>query len=242
MKIVITGYPKSGNTWLTRLTAELIQCPVIGFWQYDVDEIAIEGLQRISTYQCYKSHHDYHELAQGIEKPDYIICIIRDPKDVAVSAYHFFQHIRKRVFQGNHVIARALNKILYNVLYRKKAYDFVIQAILKGDPSLHYWCRRSWLDYYATFKNQPVLWISYEALIDNPMEQSKKILHYIGLERNEVEIKSAIDNQSIHQKKKNTSNPQNILRKGVKGEWKKELSDNQIKAFNEMQKELNQRL
>ena len=30
-KIIIVGYPKSGNTWLTRLTADLVGCPVEGF-------------------------------------------------------------------------------------------------------------------------------------------------------------------------------------------------------------------
>ena len=31
-KVIITGYPKSGNTWLTRLIAEALDSPVIGFY------------------------------------------------------------------------------------------------------------------------------------------------------------------------------------------------------------------
>ena len=42
--IVIAGYPKSGNTWLTRLVAEVLKCPVVGFLeQPQNNEIAIEG-------------------------------------------------------------------------------------------------------------------------------------------------------------------------------------------------------
>jgi hypothetical protein len=55
--IVVVGYPKSGCTWATRLVAELVRCPVSGFWQSDKKEIAIEGEERVSDFRCYKSHH-----------------------------------------------------------------------------------------------------------------------------------------------------------------------------------------
>jgi hypothetical protein len=52
--VIIVGYPKSGNTWVTRLVAELIGCPVVGFLDYDDQpEIAREGLNRRSDYQCF---------------------------------------------------------------------------------------------------------------------------------------------------------------------------------------------
>ncbi len=64
-KVIIVGYPKSGNTWITRLTAELLNCPVKGFlYEKDNNEIAIEGLNRTSIYECYKSHHQYNELLE----------------------------------------------------------------------------------------------------------------------------------------------------------------------------------
>lgn len=43
-EVLVVGYPKSGNTWLTRLVAELISCPVKRFFgQPGNPEIAIEG-------------------------------------------------------------------------------------------------------------------------------------------------------------------------------------------------------
>ena len=61
-KIIVVGYPKSGCTWATRLVAELVGCPVAGFWQSDKKEIAIEGEDRVSDFRCYKSHHQLAEL------------------------------------------------------------------------------------------------------------------------------------------------------------------------------------
>ena len=54
-KVVVVGYPKSGCTWLVRLVAELIQCPVTGFWgEPDNPEIAIEGTERKSDFEFSK--------------------------------------------------------------------------------------------------------------------------------------------------------------------------------------------
>lgn len=81
--IVITGYPKSGNTWLTRLVGEVTQFPVVGFWnEPDNPEIAIEGLDRENGGEVYKSHHTVSEIFKHecfIPGSTKVICIIRNP-------------------------------------------------------------------------------------------------------------------------------------------------------------------
>ena len=53
--IIVVGYPKSGSTWITRLTAELVGCPITGFWnQSNQNEIAREGQDRTSDFRCFK--------------------------------------------------------------------------------------------------------------------------------------------------------------------------------------------
>jgi len=57
-RILICGYPKSGNTWLTRLVAELVGCPVSGLWMCTKNTTDNKGQTRISEYECFKAHHD----------------------------------------------------------------------------------------------------------------------------------------------------------------------------------------
>ena len=89
-KIIIVGYPKSGNSWLTRLVAQLLDCPAKGFLYHEKPEMVTEGLQRDSAYVCYKSHHQWHELKQEDQQAK-IICITRDPRDVSLSGRSYFK-------------------------------------------------------------------------------------------------------------------------------------------------------
>ena len=59
-RVLVVGYPKSGNTWLTRLTAELLGAPVKGFWREPQSfELAVEGSARSSEIEVYKGHQPY---------------------------------------------------------------------------------------------------------------------------------------------------------------------------------------
>ncbi|MGI9345593.1 MAG: sulfotransferase domain-containing protein [Gammaproteobacteria bacterium] len=90
--ILIAGYPKSGNTWLTRLTAELADCPARGFWgQKSHIDGSEEGENRQSDFRCFKAHHTYAKMLDHVtERPIKVIYVVRDPRDVIISSAHFF--------------------------------------------------------------------------------------------------------------------------------------------------------
>ncbi len=220
-KIIIVGYPKSGTTWITRLVAELLQCPVAGFWaEPDNPEIAIEGAGRQSPYNCYKSHHQYRELSEFTEFNDLLpIYVARDPRDVALS--------------GSHTLVQQSSASDQAIRLKR-----MIAAVLQGDKDVHYWCRVSWKDHVLQYLEQGVFYLRYEDMLDEPTRESIRLLRYIGLERNAEQIDSAIEKQSFQAARERFLQRDDrwrahFLRVGTKEQWKSELTPEQLAQFDE---------
>ncbi len=178
-KIVVVGYPKSGCTWATRLVAELVGCPVAGFWQSDKKEIAVEGEHRVSDFRCYKSHHQLAELGLQPNDPDvWLIYVLRDPRDIAISAANYFQFDRfprlaalfRSVRRGEKLYRHTLYPLLVSQNYRL---DRMTGALLHGSAEVHNWCRVSWREHWRPYEQAGVPIIRYEDLLVTPEEQSR---------------------------------------------------------------------
>lgn len=226
-RIIICGYPKSGNTWLTRLTAEIVGCPVVGFWcEPFTREMATEGLERESDYQCFKAHHSIFQMnhtfvgyADGNEK---LIYVIRDPRDVIVSASYYFNFRIPRV------------KRLFHA--QKYKLDTLTKGLVKGTHE-GCWLRVPWKEHVMGYLNSGALIVKYETLKANPLSEAKRICEYLNIEKNENHLIASIENQSFEKKKKlfgdsNQPEKANFLRKGISGKWKEVLSSKNIKMIN----------
>jgi len=232
--ILVVGYPKSGCTWATRLVAELVGCPVSGFWQSDKKEIAIEGEERVSDFRCYKSHHQLAELGVPPDDPaNRLIYILRDPRDIAISAANYFQFDRfpevaalfRHVRRGEKFYRHTLYPLLAGEDYRLER---MTEAVLHGSAGVHNWVRVSWRDHWRPYEAAGVPIVRYEDLLAAPEEQAKRILHHLGLGRSNEEIASAIDNQSFERKKqtlleRGETGRAKFLRVGKSGQWREKL-------------------
>jgi len=232
--IVVVGYPKSGCTWATRLVAELVRCPVSGFWQSDKKEIAIEGEERVSDFRCYKSHHQLAELGVPPDDPaNRLIYILRDPRDVAISAANYFQFDRfpevaalfRRVRRGEKFYRHTLYPLLAGEDYRLQR---MTEAVLHGSAGVHNWVRVSWRNHWRPYEAAGVPIVRYEDLLAAPEEQAARILRHLGLGRSNEEIASAIDNQSFERKKqtlleRGETGREKFLRVGKSGQWREKL-------------------
>ena len=232
--IIVVGYPKSGCTWATRLVAELVGCPVAGFWQSDKKEIAIEGEDRVSDFRCYKSHHQLIEL--GVPPNDSgarLIYVLRDPRDIAISAANYFQFNRfpklaalfRSVRRGEKLYRHTLYPLLVRQDYRLER---VTEALLHGSAEVHNWVRVSWSEHWRPYHEAGVPIIRYEDLLATPEEQSVRILRHLGIERPAVAIAAAVENQSFERKREalrqsGETGRAKFLRVGKSGQWREKL-------------------
>ncbi|HEY3663098.1 MAG TPA: sulfotransferase domain-containing protein [Chthoniobacterales bacterium] len=232
--IIVVGYPKSGCTWATRLVAELVGCPVAGFWKSDKKEIAVEGKERVSEFRCYKAHHPLAELGVTPDELAHrVIYILRDPRDIALSAANHFQFDRYsslravfRVFpQGEKLYRHTLYPLLVRQNYRLER---MTEALLHGSTSVHKSVRVSWVEHWRPYAEAGVPIIRYEDLLARPEPEAARILQRLGFKRTAQEVAGAIENQSFARKKQRLleqgeTGRAKFLRVGKSEQWRENL-------------------
>lgn len=254
-QIVIAGYPKSGNTWLTRLVAELIGCPVAGFWREpDNPEIAMEGLERVSPYTCYKSHHGYSTLERDSRSyPMRYLYLVRDPRDIAVSGANFFMLGRPYLWWLKQGLWRLTHRYQHYLcverwlrhsplpesLYRdgpKRRLARMVHTLIHGDRRTNFWCVNSWRHQVQPFLDHGCFIVRYEDLLEQPHRECDRILQYLGVERSPEAIERAIAAQSFDNAKARFRQRQDrrrdqFLRRGRSGQGQQLLSPAQLDAL-----------
>lgn len=230
--IVIAGYPKSGTTWLVRLVAELLKCPVYGEWNYNLTTFATEGLDKNSSFKCYKSHQKASVLLKDnrIQK---ILFIVRNPLDIVISGANFFN------FNKLNVLYRLVRKFkaaryLYNKVYtpnKSNRQSLMIDALLNGSDHIE-WLHCNWQNYTEDMLATNVFYVTYESLHQNPLATYKKISLFLNLDLSENEIKTVVENQSFSKKKEafkkeGELEKLNHMRVGKTNQWPSVLSKKQ---------------
>jgi hypothetical protein len=232
--IIVVGYPKSGCTWVTRLVAELVGCPVAGFWKSDKEEIAVEGENRVSDFRCYKSHHQLADLGVDLAAAGTkIIYVLRDPRDIAISAANYFQFDRlpgltgffRRFRRGEKLYRHTLYPLLVRQNYRLER---MTEALLHGSAEVHNWCRVSWSEHRRPYERAGVPIVRYEDLLAAPEEEAAHLLRVLGIARSAEGIATAVRNQSFAQKKaallgSGETGRAKFLRVGKSGQWRERL-------------------
>jgi hypothetical protein len=235
--IYVAGYPKSGTTWLTRLLGDALDSPTgASVPEEDAAEPASGGHDRPGPYIVRKGHYRLVSCGGGgpvVPGPhqlcfacliDPLFFIIRDPRDIAVSAAHFH----------NRPLEVVVDQMVRGELYNLPPWNEYV---------------RDWVQ----SPEGGVVCLRYETLLRSPVFRLGFMLSVAGIEVERWRLRTAVVRQSFAQMKKRVEAHgdempggkalnQKLLRKGKIGDWKGRLTGEPLRkleaAFGETMKEL----
>ena len=221
----IVSYPKSGNTWLRFLIANLLrpQTPVT-FLEADrlipsADGRSRKYFQQMPVPRVIKSHYPFEPAYERV------IYIVRDPRDVAVSQYHY--QIKRRVLDEHHPIE-----------------EFVSRFVTGNVCPYGSWGENvgSWMA--ARLRHPGFLWLRYEDLIARTEMELQRIASYLNVEATPELLGQTIARSSADRMRtlerqqagewastKGTRKDRLFVRAASAGGWKAELPEASVAAI-----------
>jgi Sulfotransferase domain len=215
--VFLVSYPKSGNTWIRFLLANLIfpEQPAtfanIHRLIPDPTDSAKRDFDRLPRPRIIKSHDCYD--------PRYprVIYVVRDPRDVVLSQYHYHRKLRK--------------------LEDDSPLEKFVARFLAGETCPHgSWGQNigTWL--YTSEGNPRFLLLRYEDLVADTPRELAKIVAFLNLPASQQQIAQAVERSSADQMRKleKTQTDKSGLTKGSRkdlsfvraagsGGWRSEL-------------------
>lgn len=215
-EIYVIGFPKSGNTWLARLLGDSLQGLVA----------AGDGHKALSDWRYGKSEYVIRQRHLQEQPPPGArsVLIIRDPRDVIVSAAHYWQMSLRDYF--HHMEGGIENRKPPNVLH--------------GWPEFY----RKWIGKKALYEAD--YFIKYEDLLNNTEDELRKMLVSLGVkftmggricrvvQRNTfARMKKTIENAPDSTYSYGKEVQLRSLRSGTAGDWRNHLARWMCKVVHE---------
>jgi hypothetical protein len=179
----LVSYPKSGNTWVRFLLANLIHPnEKVSFANINrllpaPGVITRRFLNSVPRPRILKSHEPFDARFKKV------IYLVRDPRDVAVSEFHF--DLKKRYIKADMTLEQ------------------FIKPFLAGETSSY----GSWWEHVASwvgprYGNSAFLLTRYEDLLSDSIAETAKIAEFLGIQADEARLKAAVERSSAEKMRK----------------------------------------
>ncbi len=221
----LVSYPKSGNTWVRFLLANLIHpSATVSFANINhllpaPGVLSKRFLKKVVRPRILKSHEPFDVRFRKV------IYLVRDPRDVAVSEYYF--DIKKRYIAAD------------------MSLEQFIKPFLAGETSSYgsWWEHAaSWIG--ARYGNPAFLLVRYEDLLAAPVKETAKIAEFLGIEADEDRLTAAVTRSSADRMRKlekqdadkwtgtkNTVKEIPFVRSAKSGGWKQSLPRHSVEEI-----------
>ena len=213
----LVSYPRSGNTWVRFLLANLrYPNQSVGFANINrlLADPAVSTnrfLKRLPRPRILKSHEPFDVRFRKV------VYLVRDPRDVVISEYYF--NLKKMFID----LSVSLDQ-------------FVLRFIAGETAAYGSWWENavSWIA--ARHGNPAFLLVRYEDLLSDPISTIAKVAAFLGIQADEERLKAAVERSSADRMRvleqeqfdkwtgtKNTDKKIPFVREAKSGGWKQNL-------------------
>lgn len=217
-RIVVTGYPRSGTTWITSLLGDALGIPKRDLyrvandysldlrrhpWYQDADDCRL-------TENCVVHSHE-RPSSQLVDFSAKNVHVVRDGRDVATSRWFFDTE-----FQPN------------NDLADRPETDF--STYVKEIAS-------DWSSFVTTWLTEDPMWHRYEDFLSRPEFTLTSVLESLGLNVSSSTVKFAVAKNTPEKSRASFEKiyrSNSVVRKCEAGNWKEHFSSKDERTFMDM--------
>lgn len=214
---LVTEYPKSGGSWFAQILSDYLKLPFI----------RNERPSLTSLKPCVlHGHHPYNSNFKNV------FCVIRDGRDVMVSAYYYM------LIYNEKNPSWMVDKIRAKLQFRDYAditinlpnfIEFMFTAYTKG------YFRTRWDRFVLSWYERGQNLIKYEDLLNNPVvtvaEGLEKVLHKKVDWDHLTSVVEHYSFKNLTGRERGHENINSFLRKGIAGDWKSKFTKEASKVF-----------
>lgn len=203
----VNEFPKSGGTWVARILAHALD------YRFDDNRWPAPG----------NAVMKHHRLSFGQPAT---LCVVRDPRDVAVSFYHHCRTVYRDEGFNEAAVAIMRDKVFLTDRSEEEELDAFV-GIITGSPVFPAF---TWSAFYTHPSRSNERLVKYEDLRDDAATVLKDALKALDINFDSARVNDAVAEHDIDRLRSRGENvgEGNFIRRGKVGGWRDSLSSNAV--------------
>lgn len=208
--VLLTSFPKSGNTWIRFFLCNLISLQEwdgehVTFPELDatMPELGVSNLLRSWPHDTIPRVVKTHKSRWPIFRGNRAILLVRDPRDVMVSYFHYERGKKKGRFRGE-----------FSEFIRHPKFGF-----------------QAWCEHYVSWRANASVVLTYERLKSDDVGEFRRMLDAVDITVSDAlieqaakrsrfeEMKKVEEKEGVRESEDHFEEDKQFMRKGTSGQW-----------------------